>query len=40
MKKKNDEDLSMFKDAKYFVSVLLPHTLNSWPNIINKLTTN
>lgn len=40
MKKKVEEDLSMFEDAKQFVSVLLPHTLNSWPNILKKITTN
>ncbi len=29
MKKKTEEDLSMFEDAKQFVSLLIPMTLNS-----------
>jgi hypothetical protein len=33
MKKKNEEDLSMFEDAKQFVGVLIPFTLNSWPTV-------
>lgn len=29
MKKKVDEDLSMYEDAKQFVVLLVPHTENS-----------
>lgn len=40
MKKKVEEDLSMFEDAKQYICILLPHTLNSWPNIVKKMTNN
>lgn len=35
--KKKDDDLTMFEDAKQFITILIPHTLNSWPNIVKKM---
>jgi hypothetical protein len=40
MKKKADEDLSMFEDAKQFVCLLVPHTVNSIPNALKKINAN
>ena len=40
MKKKGDEDLSMFEDAKQFITVLVPTTEKSIPNVLKKLNAN
>ena len=40
MKKKGDEDLSMFEDAKQFVSVLVPTSEKSIPNALKKFNAN
>ncbi len=40
MKKKIEEDLQMFEDSKQILAVLIPHTINSYQNIVKKLNTN
>lgn len=40
MKKKADEDLSMFEDAKQFVASLVPHTEQSIDKVLGKVNNN